>query len=117
MLKSVHLKQVPGMRFSTYNDLFSIVKGLEETLPAVVSRIEEAITRVVELRPARITESSASPGGGSVQTTHNYAIGDLNNELALMAMLRALPRKEYTDFVLLLMRQKDLLRANIEAAF
>jgi hypothetical protein len=25
MLKSVHLQQVPGMRFSAYNDLFSIV--------------------------------------------------------------------------------------------
>jgi hypothetical protein len=34
-----------------------------------------------------------------------------------MAMLRLLPREEYTDFVSSLMRQKDLTRANVEAAF
>jgi hypothetical protein len=26
-IKAVHVQQVPGMRFSAYNDLFSIVKG------------------------------------------------------------------------------------------
>jgi hypothetical protein len=116
-LKAVHVQQVPGMRFSAYNNLFSIVKGPEETLPAVASRVEEAIARVVELRPATITESSASPGGGSVQSTRDYTIGDLNNKLALMAMLRALPREEYADFVSSLMRHKDLSRANVKAAF
>jgi hypothetical protein len=34
-----------------------------------------------------------------------------------MAMLRTLPCKEYDNFTLLLMRQKDLTCANIEAAF
>jgi hypothetical protein len=98
------------------NDLFSIVKGPEETLPAVASRIEEAIARVIELRPKQITEVSTSPSGFT-QTTRDYAIGDLNNKLALMAMLRALPREEYTDFVSSLMQQKDLTRANVEGAF
>jgi hypothetical protein len=105
------------MRFSAYNDLFSITKGPEETLPAVASHVEEAMARVVELRPQQITEVSASPGGGTAQTTRAYAIGDLDNELALMAMLRALPREEYADFVSSLMHQKDLSRAHIEAAF
>jgi transposase InsO family protein len=103
-IRNVHVQQVPGMHFSAYNDLFSIVKGPEETLPAVASRVEEALARVVELRPATITESSPSPGGGSVQATHDYAITNLNNELALMAMLRLLPREEYADFVSSLMR-------------
>jgi transposase InsO family protein len=116
-IKAVHIQQVPGMRFSAYNDLFSIVKGPEETLPAVASRVEEAIARVVELRPAQITEVTASPSGGSAQITRAYAIGDLNNELALMAMLRSLPREEYADFISSLMRQKDLTRANVESAF
>jgi hypothetical protein len=116
-IRNVHVQQVPGMRFSAYNDLFSIVKGPEETLPAVASRVEEAIARLVELRLATVTESSASPGGGSVQSTRDYSVGDLDNELALMAMLRALPRKEYADFVSSLVRQKDLSRANVEAAF
>jgi hypothetical protein len=65
MIKAVHVQQVPGMRFSAYNDLFSIVKGPEETLPSVASRVEEAVARVVELRPATTTESSASPGGSA----------------------------------------------------
>jgi transposase InsO family protein len=116
-IKAVHVQHVPGMRFSAYNDLFSIVKGPEETLPAVASRVEEAIAHVVELCPAQITEVTASPSGGSAQITRAYNIGDLDNELALMAMLRSLPREEYADFVSLLMRQKDLTRANVEAAF
>jgi hypothetical protein len=91
-IRNVHVQQVPGMRFSAYNNLFSIVKGPGETLPTLAPRVEKAIARVVELRPATVTESSASPSGGSVQSTRDYSIGDLNNELALMAMLRALPR-------------------------
>jgi hypothetical protein len=116
-IKAVHVQQVPGMRFSAYNNLFSIVKGPDETLPAVASRVQEAIARIVKLHPQQITEVSASPGGGSAQTTRAYAIGDLDNELALMAMLRALPREEYADFVSSLMRQKDLTHAHFEAAF
>jgi hypothetical protein len=72
--------------------------------------------RVIELCPKQVTEVSTSPGGFT-QTTRDYTIGDLDNELALMAMLRALPREEYADFVSSLMQQKDLMRANIEAAF
>jgi hypothetical protein len=116
-IRNIHVQQVPNMRFSAYNDLFSIVKGSEETLPAVTSRVEEAITRVVNLHPATVTEISASPGGGSAQTTCVYSIGDLDNKLALMAMLRAPPREGYADIVSLLMRQKDLSHANVEAAF
>jgi hypothetical protein len=116
-IRNIHVQQVPDMRFSAYNDLFSIVKGSEETLPAVTSRVEEAITRVVNLHPATVTEISASPGGGSTQTTRVYFISGLANKLALMAMLRAPPREEYADFVSLLMRQRDLSHANVEAAF
>jgi hypothetical protein len=50
------------------------------------------IVRVIELRPKQITEVSTSPGGFT-QTTRDYAIGDLDNELALMAMLRAPPAR------------------------
>jgi hypothetical protein len=42
-IKAGHVQQVPGMRFSAYNHLFSIVKGPEEALPAVASRVGEAI--------------------------------------------------------------------------
>jgi hypothetical protein len=85
--------------------------------PRRSSRVGEAIACVVKLRPATVTESSASLGGGSVQTTRNYSVGNLDNELALTAMLRALPREEYANFVSSLVRQKDLSRDNVEAAF
>jgi hypothetical protein len=49
--------------------------------------------------------------------TRDYGINNLDNELALMAMLRALPREEYGDFTTSLIRQKDLTRADVEAAF
>jgi hypothetical protein len=90
-IRNVHVQQVPGMRFSAYNDLFSIVKHPEQTFPAIASRVEEAIARIVKICSATVTEISARRGGRSVQTTRDYAIGDLDNELALMAMLCALP--------------------------
>jgi hypothetical protein len=116
-IKATHVQQIPGMRFSAYNDLFSIVKCLEESLPAVVSHAKEAMACVIQLRPEHIPEVIASPSRGTTQTTRAYAIGDLDNKPAPMAMLRALPHEEYGDFTSSLMRQKNLTRANIEAAF
>jgi hypothetical protein len=109
VLVTVHVQQVPGTRFSAYNDLFSIVKGAEETLPAVASRVEIALARVCELRPKTITGDNGKPCV--------YGVKDLEDELALMAMLCALPCDEYTDFVSSLMRTKDLDRRAVEAAF
>jgi hypothetical protein len=88
-LKLVHVQQVPSMRFSAYNELFSITKGADETLPAIASRVEDALARVKELCPAVVRLATG---------TRDYGIDNLNNELALMAMLRALPREEYGDF-------------------
>jgi hypothetical protein len=73
------------MRFSAYNELFSVVKGANETLPSVASRVEDALARVKELRPATVKTAVG---------TRNYGINDLDNELALIAILRALLREE-----------------------
>jgi hypothetical protein len=99
---------VPGTRFSAYNELFSVTKGADETLPAVASRVEDALARVKELRPTVVRLATG---------TRDYGIDDLNDKLALMAMLCALLREEYGDLTLSLMRQKDLARAGVEAAF
>jgi hypothetical protein len=107
-LKLVHVHQVPGMRFLVYNKLFSITQGADETLPVVASRVEDTLTCVKELRLAIVRLATG---------TCNYGIDDLNNELALMAMLWALPREEYTNFMSLLLRQKDLTHAHVEATF
>jgi transposase InsO family protein len=50
-------------------------------------------------------------------TSESFTIVQLDEELAIMAMLRTLPRDVYGDFVLSLMRQKTLTRADAESAF
>jgi transposase InsO family protein len=97
------------MRFNAYNDMFSIAKAPGEDLTSVAARVEQSLARVQELRPDTVKDSS----GASVA----YGIQHLDNKLALMAMLRALLRNEYGDFVLSLMRTKDLSRKDVEAAF
>jgi hypothetical protein len=94
-LVEVHVQQVPGTCFSAYNGLFCIAKGAEETLPAVTSRVEIALARVRELRPETITGDNGKP--------RIYGVKDLEDRLALMAMLHALPHNEYTNFVSSLM--------------
>jgi hypothetical protein len=89
-LLKIHMQQVPGTCFSTYNKLFSIIKRPKDTLPAVAARVEAAIAHVKELRPAAVTVAGASVA---------YTIKHLDDKLALMAMLRALPRNEYGNFI------------------
>jgi hypothetical protein len=108
-LVAVHIQQVPGTPFSAYNNLFSIAKGAEETLPAVASCVEIALACVRKLHPKTITGDDGKPCV--------YGVKDLEDELVLMAMLCALPRNKYADFVLSLMRTKDLDRCAVEAAF
>jgi transposase InsO family protein len=98
-LLKIHNQQVPGMRFGAYNALFSIVQQPDESLQAVAGRASEALTRVQELH------------------LDSFTIAMLDDELAIMAMLCALPCKHYGKFVSALMRQKDLKRADVEAAF
>jgi hypothetical protein len=98
-LLEIHSQQVPGMRFGAYNALFSIVQQPDESLQAIAGRASEALARVQELR------------------LDSFTIDMLDDELAIMAMLCALPRKHYSEFVSALMRQKDLKHADIEAAF
>jgi hypothetical protein len=50
-LSSIHLQQVPGMRFTAYNKLFSIVKKPNETLPSLASCVSNALGRVQDLCP------------------------------------------------------------------
>jgi hypothetical protein len=98
-LSSIHSQQVPGMWFSMYNELLSVTKQPDKSLQSIAGRVSEALVRVQELRP------------------ESFTIVQLDEELAIMAMLRALPCDVYGDFVSLLMRQKTLTRADVEAAF
>jgi hypothetical protein len=99
VLVAVHVQQVPGTCFSTYNNLSSIAKGAEETLPAVASCVDIALACMCKLRPKTIMGDNSKPC--------IYGITDLEDKLALMAMLCAVLRNGYADFVLSLMRTKD----------
>jgi hypothetical protein len=109
VLIKVHVQQVPGMRFNAYNNMFTIAKAPGEDLTSVAARVKQSLACVQELCPDTVKDSS----GASVA----YGIQHLDDKLALMAMLRALPRNEYGDFVLLLMRTKDLSRKDVDAVF
>jgi hypothetical protein len=87
------------MRFGAYNELLSVTKQPDESLQSVAGHIFKALVCVQELRP------------------ESFTIVQLDEELAIMAMLRALPCDVYGNFVLSLMRQKTLTRADVEAAF
>jgi transposase InsO family protein len=87
------------MCFGAYNHLFSIVQQPDELLQTLAGRVSKALACIQELRP------------------ESFTIAMLDNELAIMAMLCALPCNVYSDFVSLLMRQKTLTRVDIKAAF
>src|ERR1700761_2236995 len=57
-LKNVHIQKRPNSRFLAYSNLLSISKQPEESLPAVTTRIEQAIKDVVALRPKDYTLSN-----------------------------------------------------------
>jgi hypothetical protein len=99
-LIAVHLQQAPGTQFSAYNKLFGIVKGPNELLTHLVSRVSDAMGCIQELCPAT-----------------DFNIVKLDEELQLMAMLRALPHAEYSDFTLSLMRTEKLTLTHAKAAF
>jgi hypothetical protein len=99
-LIAVHLQQAPGTRFSAYNELFGIVKEPNKSLTHLVSRVSDAMGRIQGLRPAA-----------------DFDIVKLDEELQLMAMLRALPRAEYGDFTSSLMRTEKLTLTHAKAAF
>ncbi|KII82968.1 hypothetical protein PLICRDRAFT_120006 [Plicaturopsis crispa FD-325 SS-3] len=72
-LLEVHMDKRPGTRFNAYDDLFSIRKRDDESLPALVARVQAAMRDVVNLRSA------------------SFTLATLDDELRAMATIRALP--------------------------
>jgi hypothetical protein len=103
------MKQIRTQVHKRESNVTDTLVSTEETLPAVVSRIKIALACVRELRPETITEDDGKPCV--------YGVKDLEDKLALMAMLCALLRNKYTDFVLSLMHTKDLDRCTVEITF
>ena len=68
-----HLQKKPITRFAAYEELFSIQKQENDTLPSLCTRVEEAMFRIKNLRDKEFT------------------LADLDRDLQCMALIRALP--------------------------
>ncbi|KAH7903728.1 hypothetical protein BJ138DRAFT_984732, partial [Hygrophoropsis aurantiaca] len=69
-LAEVHVQKRPGTRFNAYDNLLSIRKNDDESLPGLVTRVEEAAYRIKDLQPL------------------SFSTDDLLGELQCMAMIR-----------------------------
>ncbi|KNZ72084.1 hypothetical protein J132_04365 [Termitomyces sp. J132] len=97
-LKQIHMQQCPGTCFHAYDGLFSIRKGEEENLQTLINRVETAMKKIQDLHPK------------------DFDIAKLDNELASMALIRALP-DDFSAFVSTLLLKDDLDKAKIHQAF
>ncbi|KAI0337547.1 hypothetical protein BDW22DRAFT_1339513, partial [Trametopsis cervina] len=96
-LESVHQK-VPGARFNAWESFFSIQMGSEDTLSALMTRIDAAMVQIKNLRPK------------------DFSIKDLDEELVCMTMIRALPA-EYQSFASSLQLLDQMSKVKLQAAF
>jgi hypothetical protein len=97
-LEAVHMQKRPGHRFNAYDDLFSIRKQEDESLQTLMNRVDGALRRIQDLRPA------------------GFDLKMLDDELASMAMICALP-EEYSNFTSSLLLLDKLDKATIHQAF
>lgn len=72
-LESVHMQKRPGTRFNTYNALLSLSKLENESLSSLSTRASQLKSDMKALRPT------------------DFDIAKLDDELILMALIRALP--------------------------
>ena len=97
-LERVHLQRRPGARFNAYDMLFSIRKLPDESLQALMARVDKAMQEIKELRDTEFT------------------LDKMDNELVCMTLLRALP-DEYSSFASSLQMLDKLEKAKIQEAF
>jgi hypothetical protein len=98
VLESVHMQKQPGTRFNAYDDLFSVRKRDEEDLQSLINRVDDAIHRIRDLRST------------------GFTLDKLDDELASMTLIRALP-DDYNAFVSSLLLKDDLDKAAVQNAF
>ena len=73
-LESVHLQKCSGARFNAYDALFGIKKASDESLSALMARVDSQIEQIQNLRPV------------------GFTLEDMDKELVCMTLIRALPR-------------------------
>ena len=97
-LESVHVSKRPGACFNAYDDLFSIRKQPDESLQALMNRIDEAMRTISNLRPK------------------DFTLAKLDEELVCMAMIRSLP-EEYSHFTSSLLLLDSLDKSKLLSTF
>ncbi|EIW81266.1 hypothetical protein CONPUDRAFT_30249, partial [Coniophora puteana RWD-64-598 SS2] len=97
-LQAVHQQKIPGTRFNAFDDFFALRKRPEESLSSLIARVDTLYARIKDLRPPA------------------YTLDSLDQELACMALIRALP-EEYSHFVSALMLQSTLDKDAVVQAF
>jgi hypothetical protein len=97
-LAAVHLQKRPGARFNAYDDLFSIRKQEHKTLQSLMNRMDTAINRIQDLQPK------------------DFTLSNLDDELASMTLIRALP-DEFSMFASSLLLLDKLEKSTIHQAF
>jgi hypothetical protein len=97
-LEAVHMQKRPGTRFNAYDDLFSIRKRDEEDLQSLINRVDDSIHRIRDLRST------------------GFTLDQLDDELASMTLIRALP-DDYNAFVSSLLLKDDLDNISVQNVF
>lgn len=97
-LAAHHEQKRPATRFASYESLLSVQKRDNESLPALAVRVESALTAA---------QNARSP---------DFTLAQLDNDLACMALIRALPAKEYSHFCSLLLMKETITLASLKDA-
>ncbi|KXN89409.1 hypothetical protein AN958_05782 [Leucoagaricus sp. SymC.cos] len=98
-LKGVHLQRHPGTCFNTYDDLFNIRKAEDESLQTLINRVEDCMKKIKDLQP------------------DTFDLKSLDEELASMTLICALPAEEYSSFTSSLLLKDKLDKAAVHQAF
>ncbi|KAI0069625.1 hypothetical protein K474DRAFT_1610198, partial [Panus rudis PR-1116 ss-1] len=80
-LEQVHMNKQAGTHFNAYDDLFSIRLGENESLTSLITKVDDVMLRIQGLRPS------------------DFTLEKMDDELAIMALVRALPHETYGSFV------------------
>ena len=97
-LESIHLQKRPGARFNAYEALFSIKKAPDESLTALMTRVDTVMQQIQNLRP------------------DSFTLSEMDKELVCMVLIRALP-EEYSSFASSLQLLDKFEKEKIQEAF
>lgn len=97
-LESIYLQKHPGAQFNAYDALFSIKKAPDESLSALMARVDSQMEQIQNLCPV------------------GFTLEDMDKELICMTLICALP-EEYLSFALSLQLMGKFEKEKLQEAF